>query len=140
MPDYLTASRTKDHFQAQLLRDYPEIVSIAPRLKLDDQGRPTKDAVIVIGVKRINPIRFGPGAAARAPAAPLPSRLPAITAKRVEDPTQSVDVVVEDEGEVVLESFTAKRRPCSGGYSIGHPCVAVGTLGGVAWVGSASEV
>ncbi|HTU93343.1 MAG TPA: hypothetical protein VMF69_24900 [Gemmataceae bacterium] len=56
MPDYLTASRTKDHFQAQLLRDHPEIVSLAPRLKLDDQGRPTNEAVIVIGVKKNNPI------------------------------------------------------------------------------------
>ena len=136
MADYVTVSRTKDHFQAQLLRDHPEIVSIAPRLKLDDEGRPTKDGVIVIGVKKINPIRFGPGAAPRAQAAPLPTKLPVITAKGVEHKTQSVDVIVEDEGEIVLESFTAKRRPCPGGYSIGHPRVTAGTLGGVARVGS----
>ncbi|HQU45507.1 MAG TPA: hypothetical protein PK867_22020, partial [Pirellulales bacterium] len=69
VPDYAAASRTKDHFQAQLLRDHPEIVSIAPRMKLDDQGRPTQDAVIVIGIKMINPLRFGAGAAARPQAA-----------------------------------------------------------------------
>jgi len=136
VPDYATASRTKDHFQVQLLRDHSEIVSIAPRLKLDGQGRPTKDAVIVIGVKKINRLRIGPGAVASPQAAGIPNRLPVITAQGVEDKTQCVDVLIEDEGEIVLESFTAKRRPCPGGYSIGHPRVTAGTLGGVARVGS----
>ncbi len=119
-----------------MLRDHPEIVSIAPRLKLDDNGRPTKDGVIVIGVKKINPLRSGPGAAPRAQAAPLPTKLQVITLAGVEDPTQSVDVIIEEEGEIVLHSFTAKRRPCPGGYSIGHPRVTAGTLGGVARVGN----
>lgn len=136
MPDYLTASRTKDHFQAQLLRDHPEIVSIAPRLKLDDQGQPTRDALIVIGVKKINPLRFGPGTSARPQTAAIPTQLPAITVQGGEDRTQFVDVVIEDEGEIVLESFTIKRRPCPGGYSIGHPRAAVGTLGGIVRVGT----
>lgn len=136
MPDYTTASRTKNHFETQLLQDHPEIVSIAPRLKLDDQGRPTKDGVIVIGVKKINPLQFGPGATPRPQATPIPAKLPVINAQGVEDKTQTVDVIIEDEGEIVLESFTAKRRPCPGGYSIGHPRVTAGTLGGVARVGS----
>ena len=63
------------------LEEHPEVVSIAPRVKLDDHGRPTQDAVIVIGVRKINPLRFGPGAAPRPPAASLPDRLPAITAQ-----------------------------------------------------------
>ncbi len=105
----------------------PEIVSIAPRMKLDDRGRPTQDAVIVIGIKTINPLRFGAGAAARPQAAGIPERLPVFTAQGVEDKTRFVDVVIEQEGEVVLESFAAKRRPCPGGYSIGHPNVTVGS-------------
>src|SRR5438445_210511 len=108
VPDYPTASRTKDHFQAQLLGDHPEIVSIAPRLKLDAQGRPTNDSVIVIGVKKINPLRLGPGVAARPQAAGIPNRLPVITAQGLVDKTQFVEVVIEDEGDIVLESFTAK--------------------------------
>jgi hypothetical protein len=136
VPDYLTTSRTKDHFQALLLREHPEIVSIAPRLKLDDQGRPTKDALIVIGVKKINPLRFGSGAVPRLQAAPIPTKLAAITAQGIEDPAQFVEVIIEEEGEVVLESFTAQRRPCPGGYSSGHPQVPSGTLGGVVRVGN----
>lgn len=107
MPDYLTASRTKDHFEAQLFREHPEMVSIAPRLKLDDQGRPTADAVIVIGIKKINPIRFGAGTSVRPPVAALPTKLPAITPQGVEDHTESVEVIIEDEAEIILESFTA---------------------------------
>jgi hypothetical protein len=135
VPDYLTASRTKDHFHVQLLRDHPEIVSIAPRLQLDDQGRPTKNAVIVIGIRRINALRVGPGAVPRL-AASIPLRLPAITAQGAVDAAQSVEVVIEDEGEIVLESFTAKQRPCPGGYSIGHSCVTEGTFGGMARIGN----
>jgi V8-like Glu-specific endopeptidase len=59
-----------------------------------------------------------------------------ITAQGVEDRTCSIQVVVEHEGEIILESFTAQRRPCPGGYSIGHPRLTAGTLGGIACVGS----
>src|SRR6266567_2118772 len=114
MPDYVTASRTKDYFETQLLRDHPEIVSIAPGLKLDGQGRPTGEAVIVIGVRRLNPLRFAPGTVPRPLAAPMPDRLPAITPEGIEDSTQLVEVVIEDEDEIVLASNTAKRRPCPG--------------------------
>lgn len=111
MPDYLAASRTKDHFQDQLLRDHPEIISIAPRLKLDDQGQPMKDAVIVIGVKKINPIRFGPGVAVRPQTVLLPIKLPMITPQGVEDKTQFVDVIIEDEGEIVLIDVNLLDQP-----------------------------
>jgi len=50
MPDYAAASRTKDHHKEQLFREHPEIVSIAPSWKVDDRGRRTGDAVIVIGI------------------------------------------------------------------------------------------
>src|SRR5205807_10393532 len=111
----VSASRTKDYFAPPLLRDHPEIVSIAPRLKLDGQGRPTSKAVIVIGVRKIGPLRFGPGTVPRPPAAPLPDKLPVITPEGTEDRTQFIEVLIEDEGEIVLESNTAKRRPCPGG-------------------------
>ena len=94
-----------NHFQAQLLQDHPEIVSIVPRLKLDDQGRPTGNAVIVIGVRKINPLRFGPGAP-RPQGIGIPDRFPVITVQGAEDHSQFVEVIVEDEGEIVLQSFT----------------------------------
>src|SRR5437016_5408184 len=100
MPNYVTASRTKDHFQAQLLRDYPEIVSIAPRLKLDARGQLTGEAVIVVGVRRINRIRYGVGTTIRPQPAPIPDRLPAVTASGVLDASQTVEVVIEEEGEI----------------------------------------
>jgi hypothetical protein len=136
MPDYTTASRTKDHFQVLLFQEHPEIVSIAPRLKLDDQGRLTSEAVIVVGVRKFNPIRLGPGASSGPRSTPIPDRLPAITTQGEEDRLQFVEVIVEEEGEIVLQSFTAKRRPCPGGYSVAHPRFTAGTLGGVARVGS----
>src|SRR5439155_18744113 len=40
-------------------------------------------------------------------------------------------VLVEHEGEIFAQMYTARRRPCPGGYSIGHPRVTAGTLGGV---------
>jgi hypothetical protein len=45
MTDYATAFRTKDYYQEQLFRDHPEIVSLAPRMKLDEHGLPTGDAI-----------------------------------------------------------------------------------------------
>jgi hypothetical protein len=111
MVDYLMASRTKEHFQGQLLRDHPDIVSIAPRLKRDAQGQPTAEAVIVIGVKKINPLRLGPGAGARPPSAALPTRLPVVNAQGVEEKGHFVEVIIEDEGEIVAQAFTAKQRP-----------------------------
>ena len=104
MADYVTASRTKDRFQAELLREYPEIVSIAPRLKLDVRGQPTGEGVIVIGIRRINRIRYGTGTSSRPQPTPIPDRLPAVTASGTLDPNQTVEVVVEDEGEIALES------------------------------------
>lgn len=77
--DYLTASQTKDHFQDQLLRDHPEIVSIAPRLKLDKSGQPTKDGIIVIGVALRNPISLNVSAARASKA--IPRTLPAVDAR-----------------------------------------------------------
>ncbi len=79
MADYLTASQTKDHFQDQLLRDHPEIVSIAPRLKLDKSGQPTKDGIIVIGVALRNPISLNVSAARASKA--IPRTLPAVDAR-----------------------------------------------------------
>jgi hypothetical protein len=50
--------------------------------------------------------------------------------KRV--PHQMIEVVIEDEGEIFAQMYTARLRPCPGGYSIGHPSVTAGTLGGLA--------
>jgi hypothetical protein len=128
MPDYPTASRTKQHFQDQLLRDHPEIVSIAPRLKLDGEGHPVpNEAVIVIGVKtrRVHPS-----------AASIPDRLVALDPQNRLIPNQFVEVLVEEEGEILAEMLIARRRPAPGGYSLGHFRVAAGTLGSVVRVGA----
>jgi hypothetical protein len=145
VPDYAAASRTKDHFQDQLLQEHPEIVSIAPRLKLDADGFPTREAVIVIGVKSWPPLRLAPvigpqpqSAAVpgpRPPAALLPSQLPVIDAQGQEVRNQTVEVLIEEEGEILPQMLTARQRPCPGGYSVGHPRVTVGTLGGVTRLG-----
>ena len=139
MPDYPTVSRTKDHFQDQLLQDYPEIVSIAPRLKLDDNGHPTNEAVIVIGVKMRNPLRLGPGADAQAQMVPIPTKLPVIDTQGARVPGETVDIIIEEEGEILPQMHTTKRRPCPGGYSIGHLRVTAGTLGSIARIDSAWE-
>src|ERR1700733_12163411 len=107
MPDYTTASRTKDYFQAQLLRDHPEIVSIAPQMKFDAQGCPTSEAVNVIGVKVRNPPRTG-GVAAVSPNAAIPARLPVVDARGNLLASDHVEVVIEKEGEIVPYLNAAK--------------------------------
>src|SRR5687767_6285188 len=98
MADYAVATRTKDFYQDQLLRDHPEIVSIAPRLKLDGDGLPTREAIIVIGVRGRNPLRLGVGGSAEAHRASIPSRLDVVDAQSLQPTGDSVEVVVEDEG------------------------------------------
>jgi len=136
MPDYATASRTKDYFQTKLVKAHPEIVSIAPRLKLDAEGRPTGEAVIVIGVVRRIDLRDGRRHRGQGEETSIPTKLPVIDAGNKEVRNQTVEVVIEEEGEILAEMYTARRRPCPGGYSIGHPRVTAGTLGGFGRRGS----
>lgn len=131
MADYAAASRTKNHFQSKLLEANPEIVSIAPRLKLDAEGRPTGEALIVIGVVRRNGLGDGARRRGQAVEPSIPSKLPVIDERDKEVRNQTVEVIIEEEGEILAEMYTARRRPCPGGYSIGHPRVTAGTLGGV---------
>lgn len=130
MPDYLTASRTKDYYQSQLLQDHPEIVSIAPRLEVDSRGHPTGEGIIVIGVEQRNPVRLHGGAATAAPAKPIPSQLQAVNERGAFTADVFVQVIVEDTGSVVPQMNTARMRPCDGGFSVGHVNVTVGTFGG----------
>jgi len=136
MPDYSTVNRTKDHFQDQLLRDHPEIVSISPQLRLDENGQLTEVAYIVIGVNLPHPLRLGPGVTASEGAPSIPSTLPTVDSDgKIVEGTR-VDVEIEDEGEITPQGNTTKERPCPGGYSVGHPSICAGTLGGVARVGT----
>jgi hypothetical protein len=96
MADYAAASRTKDHFQTDLLRDHPEIVSLAPRLILDPAGRPTHEAIIVIGVRALGPQQGG--AAVATPG--LPAALPLINEHGMPVHGQTVPVRVEHEGGI----------------------------------------
>lgn len=134
MVDYITASRTKDHFQEQLLTEHPEIVSIAPQEKLDDAGKATGEAIIVIGVQ-VRPI-IGPGGRAVHSPEPIPDKLPIISTAGKMSLTETVEVVIEKEDPIMAQSNTAKRRPCPGGYSIGHPSITAGTLGGTGYLGN----
>jgi hypothetical protein len=130
MSDYITASRTKDHFEVQLLQDYPEIVSIAPQLKLDDQGHPTDQGIIVIGVAPRNALRSGPGESIIRPAQPIPSKLPAVDPQGKFIANDEVTVIVEYTGSIDPDMNTARMRPCPGGFSIGHTRSGSGTFGG----------
>jgi hypothetical protein len=132
MPDYAAASRTKDHHKEQLFREHPEIVSIAPSWKVDDRGRRTGDAVIVIGISARKLSRLG--RRRRDGLAPIPGRLEVVDAQR-RLTGEYVEVVVEDHGDVVAHGLTDRVRPCGGGYSIGNYRGTTGTLGGVVRLG-----
>lgn len=136
MANYEAASRTKTHFERELLEQHREIVSIAPQLKLDENGNPTEDAVIVVGVTKINRITAGEGGGVVNVPPEIPSELPVISLAGVPEKDETIEVIIEEEGDIRLVMNTAKRRPCPGGYSIGHYAITAGTLGGVARVGS----
>lgn len=138
MTDYKTASRTKDHFQDQLLTDHPEIVSIAPRLKFDDDGNLTNEAVIVIGVHAKHLLQIGPDVGVAFRSVLIPNKLSIIDDQGRKSRSETVEVIVENEGIISVEMNTQKRRPCPGGFSIGHPRVTAGTLGGPAYLGGVS--
>jgi hypothetical protein len=78
----------------------------------------------------LNPLRGVPGTDIQAQP-PIPTNLPVIDAQGNEVPSETVDVIIEDEGEILPQMNTMKRRPCPGGFSIGHFRVTMGTLGGI---------
>lgn len=133
MADYETASRTKDHFQDQLLNKHPQIVSIAPRYEIGDEGL-TRNAIIVIGISTLNPLRDARGQEV-APTPPIPPSLPAIDYEGNESRTETVAVVVEEEGDISAQMFVSQLRPCPGGFSVSHPYVSAGSIGGVLRIG-----
>jgi hypothetical protein len=114
-------------------------VSLAPRLKLDDNGMPTADAVIVIGIRSRR--TSGLGQRPRSDARPIPTRLAVVAAADFHPTGESVEVVIEEERDVLADSLAAYRRPCPGGASVGSVRGPGGTLGGVvrwgdgAWCG-----
>jgi hypothetical protein len=120
--DYEAASRTKDFHKEQLLRDYPEIVLLSPRIALDTEGMPTGEAVIVVGV----PPQF----LSRVRTA-LQSQLQAVDTTGTLLSAESIPVVFEPVAEIYPQMNTNPILPCPGGFSIGHPNITAGTLGGV---------
>ena len=133
MPDYATASSTKEHFSAQLLADHPEIVSIAPQLALDSSGNFTEDGVIVIGVRQVQPKHNLTGQTILSDREEIPSQLPAVSSDGTPLTNEMIPVIIEFEGEVSFQMNTAQLRPCPGGFSVSHsaPGETAGTLGGV---------
>ena len=135
MPNYTLASLTKDHHAEELLNQHPEIVSIAPRMKLDENGQVTGEAVIVIGIKSISPLHSvnGQPIISSEESGSLPSSLPVVVDEigTLSQTDELVEVIIEFEGEIYAEMNTGRVRPCPGGFSIGHPRVTAGTLGGV---------
>lgn len=130
MPNYPTASRTKEHFAKKLLSDYPEIVSIAPRLALDSNGQVTSDGVIVVGVRQVNPRHDLTGKLLFA-RQEIPSELPAVAPDGSISVSEVVKVIVEYTGEISFEMNTGRQRPCPGGFSISNSAHGrtAGTLG-----------
>ena len=135
MPSYALASLTKDHHAEELLNQHPEIVSIAPRMKLDENGQVTEEAVIVIGVKSMNPLHSANGQPiiSSEESRSLPSSLPVVVDEigTFSKNNEQVEVIIEFEEEIYAEMNTGRIRPCPGGFSVGHPRVTAGTLGGI---------
>ena len=125
MPDYTTASRTKDHFQTQLLREHPEIVSIAPQLKLDAAGNPTQEGIIVVGVGSGNPLQPGSQPSDN----PIPLNLPAIDFWGHFIAGEEVTVVVTNTGYVVPHIDSVPTLPSAGEFNVGQCRVAADAFG-----------
>lgn len=135
MPDYVTASNTKNFFQRQLLRDHPEIVVIFPRHKLDDSGNPTEEGIIVICVALRSPLRLNLGRSIASLRSSIPSILPAVNQLGNFIAGEEVQVVVEETDELRADSNTARNRPCPAGFSVGRRG-STGTFGGNVRFGS----
>lgn len=89
MPDFETASQTKDYFQDELFSACPEIVSISPRATVENIG------FIVIGVNST-------------PQNPIPDKLPAVDAQGIVSGTVYIDVYVENVEEPAFEEKVMK--------------------------------
>jgi hypothetical protein len=145
MVDYDIARYTRNYYQVSLLKEYPDIVSLAPRLKWVLHGEPTKEAYVVVGVRKL---RDKDGQ-------PKRKRLPPVFQMKARGPDGEpianlmVDFVLEYEGpikarapidEKALLGFpsasgsSSRVRPCPGGYEVCHETDPGGTLGGVAKV------
>lgn len=130
MPDYELASSTKDHYATELLKRYPQIVSISPRLALDSNGLATDEGNIVIGVRPIHPKRDLSGQPIISYHESLPSELIAVDSNGTFLSNVMVPVIYEVVDEISFQSNTAMVRPCPGGYSISHSAsIETGTLG-----------
>jgi hypothetical protein len=127
MVTYEAAVRAHDYHMAQLYDNHPEIVSISPTVKLNDAGKATDEAVIIIGIRKLDASEVSPHRLS----SPLPDRLviPDEFGKLTLD---SVDVVYEEEGQPRAQAHLTKERPCPGGFSIMVEGGQLGTLGGLA--------
>lgn len=131
MPSYDSANRTKDFFQDKLLREHPEIVSIAPQLQLDGNGEVTEEAVIVVGVSRRSLLHKDSKSFVPSPSQRIPTALPAIDERGRFVPGDEIPVIILETGDIVAhQENTARMRPCPGGFSVGHRNGGVGTYGG----------
>jgi len=142
---YDLARTTRDHFQDQLLDEHPEIVSLAPRLKLDDSGQPTHEAYVLVGIRALPqpPDNWHP--------------MPHVFELQAHDehgqPVHDVMVEfrVEEEGpfhfgtpaqgpggavDFLATAAAVVVRPCHGGCTITHASDTSGTLGGLVKVNS----
>src|SRR5215831_13119323 len=141
MVTYDIARWTRDSFQDQLLRDHPEIVSLAPRLKRDAHGQPTAEGFILVGIRQLPNPPDGWH--------PLPDQFPLPARDGNDQPIAhlTVDCLVELEGPLSLGRPAPRHgeeamrylaaapggivRPCHGGCTITHGTDTSGTLGGL---------
>jgi hypothetical protein len=134
MHDYAVASRTKDYFALQLFSQFPQIVSVSPRLALDSNGVPTDEGVIAIGIRNVSTAHDLRGQQIDQALAEIPRELPIVEPNGTLS-AEMMPVIVEDRGDILFAKNTARIRPCPGGFSISPQKVInlgnSGTLGAV---------
>lgn len=132
MPNYETASSTKDYYALQLISEFPQIVSVAPRLALDSNGVPTDEGVIVVGVRHVSLCHDLSGQLFNQGINEIPSELPIVEPDGTLSANEMMPVKVEYVGDISFTTNSARVRPCPGGFSISRSTqFTAGTLGTV---------
>jgi len=126
MADYITASRTKDFYKQKLLQDFPAIISISPRMSVENPGIGSVDAYIEVC------LQYGSSSLSQVPAS-----LPAIGLNGQLIAGETVRVEARESPTIEpCQVNIARIRPFRGGFSCGPIDGGAGTYGGAARLGN----